>query len=60
MEDNGPENISFKNPEQIRFMDKDVFRISTEYPIKIRKSLITKEDQISRFTRKENMLKECY
>ena len=36
MEDNGPENISFKNPEQIRFMDKDVFRISTEYPIKIK------------------------
>ena len=36
MKDNGPENISFKNPEQIRFMDKDVFRISTEYPIKIK------------------------
>ena len=36
MGDNGPENISFKNPEQIRFMDKDVFRISTEYPIKIK------------------------
>ena len=36
MEDNGPENISFKNPEQIRFMNKDIFRISTEYPIKIK------------------------
>ena len=36
MADNGPENISFKNPEQIRFMNKDIFRISTEYPIKIK------------------------
>lgn len=36
MEDNGPEKISFKNPEQIRFMDRDVFRISTEYPLKIK------------------------
>ena len=64
MEDNGPENISFKNPEQIRFMDKDVFRISTEYPIKIKEeSYYQRRSDITIYEKREyakkNAIKAC-
>ena len=48
MEDNGPENISFKNPEQIRFMNKDIFRISTEYPIKAGMAVATSTTELGK------------
>lgn len=55
MEDNGPENISFKNPEQIRFMDRDVFRISTVNPIKIKEgSYYQKRSDIMIYEKREH------
>lgn len=54
MEDNGSEGICFKNPEQIRFMNKDAIRISTVNPIKIKEwAYYQRESNITIYEKRE-------
>lgn len=54
MEDNGSEGICFKNPEQIRFMNKDAIRISTVNPIMIKEwAYYQRESNITIYEKRE-------
>ena len=54
IDDNVSEGICFKNPEQIRFMNKDAIRISTVNPIKIKEwAYYQRESNITIYEKRE-------